>query len=82
MRRIAVIAKYQEDTTWTLRLKVPSFIVEKGKEMPNVGRETSSYLWYIVTHYDQLQGMYIFCQGNPFDHEPLMVEKINQTLEV
>lgn len=47
--------------------------------MPNIGRESSTYLKFIVDNYDTLDGMYFFVQGNPFDHAPQAVERINNT---
>lgn len=39
---------------------------------PNAGREASSYLWWIVQHYDELADgdRIVFCQGHPYDHCP------------
>lgn len=37
--------------------------------LPNVGREAHTYLYYIITNYDNLADEILFLQGNPFDHE-------------
>ena len=38
--------------------------------LPNVGRESHTYLHHIITHYDDLAEHVLFTQGNPFDHKP------------
>lgn len=62
-----VVARYSEDITWVNRLYSNVVILSKN-EMVNVGREASSYVWFMWKNYDSLQGDYVFCQGNPFDH--------------
>jgi hypothetical protein len=61
-----VIARHIEDITWADNYN--RTVVQKGKDMPNIGREASSYLLFIVKNYCDLNGEYLFCQGNPFDH--------------
>jgi hypothetical protein len=63
-----VIARYNENVDWAKDKE--HFIVQKGEQMPNYGREAASFLWYIINHYDELEGDYEFMQGNPFDHWP------------
>lgn len=67
-----VIARYQENLSWTseLPLDIRCEIIQKGVHMPNTGRESLSYLYHITNHYDSLDGLYFYVQGNPFDHEP------------
>jgi hypothetical protein len=36
--------------------------------LENVGREAHTYLHHIVTRYETLAPLTIFCQGKPFDH--------------
>lgn len=36
--------------------------------LPNVGREADTYLHHILTHYDGLEDVTVFLQGNPLDH--------------
>jgi hypothetical protein len=36
--------------------------------LPNVGREAQTYLFHIVTRWDSLAPVTVFCQGHPFDH--------------
>ena len=62
-----IIARYQEDISWSDGLD--RFVVQKGEHLPNVGREASSWLWYIHEFYDELEGVYAFRQGSP-DGDP------------
>jgi len=73
-----VVARYEEDLAW-LR-KVPRSICctvyNKGQTttpthstpLPNLGHESQTYLHHIVSRYDSLNAITIFCQGHPFDH--------------
>ena len=36
--------------------------------LENVGRESHTYLHYIITHYDKLPNKIFFTQADPFDH--------------
>lgn len=38
--------------------------------LPNVGRETDTYLNHIIRYYDDMADTTIFCQGYPFVHSP------------
>lgn len=67
-----VIARYKEDISWSDNLK--KTVIQKEVDMPNVGREPASYFHFIVKNYDTLEGEYVFCQGNPFDHAPKLLE--------
>jgi hypothetical protein len=59
-----VVARYNEDVSWC----VDCDIIQKGKDIPNKGRESSSYAWWIYQNYDNLPENIIFLQGNPFEH--------------
>ena len=78
MSKAIIVAKYQENTSWIEQ--VPSewqrYIVEKGFHMENYGREPYSYLWWILEHYDSLPDLMVFVQGNPFDHEPGLLDRL------
>lgn len=64
MAGVFVVAKHKENTDWCK----DCVIIEKDKDVPNQGRESSSYAWYIIQNYDNLPDKITFCQGNPFDH--------------
>ncbi|NBS67523.1 DUF3431 domain-containing protein [bacterium] len=77
-----VVARYDEDIRWIEDL--PSNILEhviiynKGDPIKipdlnviticNVGRESHTYLTYIIDNYDHLPEHVIFIQANPFQH--------------
>jgi hypothetical protein len=61
-----VIARYNEDVSWAKGHK--HVLIQKDKDMPNIGLEPASFLYFIVTNYQTLDGDYIFVQGYPFDH--------------
>jgi len=79
-----VVARYNEDLDWLVELfpnnKVT--IYNKGEndlslpkhykiiDLPNVGRESHSYLYHIIHNYSHLSDRTLFLQGNPFDHFP------------
>lgn len=69
-----VIARHNEDVSWSD--DYPRVIIQKGVDLPNIGREISSYFYFIVTNYQQLKGEYIFCQGHPFDHAPNFLKEL------
>lgn len=70
-----VIAKYKEDISWAKSLGYEYLVYDKSDDgvdshihLPNVGRESHTYLTHIVEWYDNLAPMTVFVQGNPFDH--------------
>ena len=48
--------------------------------LPNIGRESHTYLYHIVKNYHKLNDINIFIQGNPFDHVSDIFEKIENNL--
>lgn len=74
---IAVVARYNEDLAWIKHLPINAVVYNKGGavqpgckviQRPNHGRETESYLRYIIDNYHNLPERIVFVQGNPFDH--------------
>jgi glycosyltransferase involved in cell wall biosynthesis len=75
-----VIAKYNESLEWLPACKSKKTLVyNKGSaisnddrwtiiQLPNVGRESHTYLWHIINNYDSLDEWTLFLQGYPFDH--------------
>jgi hypothetical protein len=89
MKKLAVIARYNEDISWTRDLDCDIFIYNKGTDwkwddiprldIENYGRETETYVRAIIEFYELLDDydVMIFCQGNPFDHYDFPVQSIN-----
>lgn len=67
-----VVAQWREDTSWTddVDKKWDVTIVTKDQQLPNRGREATSYLWQIIVDYDDIENddVYAFLQGDPFPH--------------
>jgi hypothetical protein len=83
-----VIARYNEDILWLNKVKnMKITIYNKGKDnidykfikLPNIGRESHTYLTHIINNYDNLLDTTIFCQGDPFFHSPDFLELIKNS---
>ena len=79
LSRQLVVAAYREDLAWLKDVACDVLVYHKGAAFPqgvpcvplaNTQRETGTMLTHIVTRWDQLAPLTIFCQGNPFDHSP------------
>lgn len=74
--RELVVARFNEDISWTSCWEEKLTIYNKGGEIKNkaciqledFGREAHTYLYHIVTHWENLAETTIFTQANPFDH--------------
>lgn len=75
-----VVARWREDVSWTERVSDWTVrIVQKDVDLPNRGREPSSFLWAILN--GPLDDRMAFVQGNPFDHCPALLEELSQPVE-
>jgi len=71
-----VVARYNENLNWLLPVIDYCIIFNKGEPLhlkneimlKNVGRESETYLHYIIDNYDSLPDVVIFTQGNISDH--------------
>ncbi len=79
-----VVARYTEDLSWLKKVKPPSIVYNKGDDcvkdaipLENKGREGDTFLTYILRHYNHLNELTFFIQGNPLEHYPMMVEFLN-----
>jgi Protein of unknown function (DUF3431) len=72
-----VIARYNEDISWTSQIAHPTIIYNKGTplsnmsnviELINKGREGETFLRHIIENYNSLDDITVFLQGDPFDH--------------
>ena len=72
--RTLVIARNDEDITWAKDKN--HVVIQKGHHLPNIGREISSWFYFILTNYETLEGDYVFCQGHPFDHAPNITDGV------
>lgn len=82
---LVVIAKYKEDISWVGRLKRPYIIYNKNLDdygkysnnLPNDAREAHTFLYHVISNYNNLNEYTAFVQGNPFDHCPNFIKFIN-----
>lgn len=80
-----VVARYHEDISWLDHINGDKLVLEKGNltskfqdiNLPNVGRESHSYLYYITNEYNNLEDYTCFLQGNPFPHCADIINAIN-----
>ena len=85
-----VIARYKENLDWTKNLS-NVFICNKGlpmindmyghqiiNDLKNVGREGHTFYSYIYDNYYNLCDYTVFLQGNPFDHCPEILDKLQE----
>jgi hypothetical protein len=87
MRFEMVIARYQEDISWSDRYKECRKIYNKGDEieeqsvaLPDIGREAYTYIYHVVNNYNDLADYTAFVQGHPFDHVPYFHQIIEKFL--
>jgi hypothetical protein len=81
-----VVARYEEDIEWLKPLSEHCKIYNKGKtfwrseewdihRLDNVGRESHTYLTYILENYDNLPEVIAFTQGYIKDHTDCIIEQ-------
>lgn len=73
-----VVARYNESlewldelsqgTTYTIYNKGEDDLSQLNIKVPNAGRESETYLRYILEHYNELPETICFCQGKPHPH--------------
>lgn len=89
MKKLTIIARYNEDISWAKNIESDIFVYNKGTDWPwddiprvdveNYGREAETYVRSIIEFYEILDEYSVVCfiQGNPFDHYDFPVESIN-----
>lgn len=71
-----IVARYNEDINWLKDEMSNCIIYNKGDKLnieneimlKNVGRESDTYLYYIITNYDNLPDILVFTQARISDH--------------
>lgn len=51
----------------------------KVRNLANLGRETDTYLMYIIENYENFPDRIIFTQGDPFPHSPKFLDLLEST---
>ena len=80
MKTEIVVARYNENLAWLKNIPktIKITIYNKGIDdidfpfikLPNIGRESHTYLYHIIQNYDNLADQTIFCQGDSIFHSP------------
>ena len=90
MKTEIVIARYNENLDWLKKIKkskdLKITVYNKGPDdinvpfikLPNIGRESHTFLYHIINNYDNLADQTIFCQGDSIFHSPDFLELINK----
>lgn len=82
LKRELVVAVYKDNIDWLIERKNQFKDLEKisaynkydrndfeyVNQLPNIGRESQTYLYHIITNYNDLADFTTFVQGNPFPH--------------
>jgi len=76
MNYLIIVSRFNEDINWLNPVMDNTIIINKGKQLnifneiplENVGRESHSYLWYIINAYDNLPDIIVFTQADISDH--------------
>jgi len=70
-----VLSRYKNNMDWISEFKTSKlFIYDKSGEsnkyfqLPNIGRESHTYLFHIINNYNNLSDYVCFLQAYPFDH--------------
>lgn len=85
METHVVISRFNESVEWVKEVKYPYTIYNKGKDdislpniiLPNIGRESGSYIYHIIKNYSNLPDYLILLQANPFEHCKKLYDRIN-----
>jgi hypothetical protein len=81
-----VVAAYHEHLAWLADVACDVLVYHKGgacpggvpcESLPNTQREAGTILHHIVSRYDRLAPLTIFCQGRPFDHSPDFLARLS-----
>jgi len=74
------VASYGEDVSWVAETGMEACVYDATRKreglipVPNEAREASQYLRHIVEHYGKFRDYELFLQGNPFDHNPRILQ--------
>lgn len=68
-----VVARFREDASWVHGLGLPCVVYDKSglpgpHALPNIGRESHTYLSHIVGRYPDFSEYTAFLQADPFKH--------------
>ena len=92
---LLVVARFREDVSWLEQLSAecqffimqkeelqPQFPPDRQTLLPNVGRESHSYLSFVQRAHAENGGvaalppLVVFCQADPFEHNPRFLDEL------
>jgi len=83
-----VVARYREDASWVPGLGFPCTVYDKSgqpgpRALPNIGRESHTYLSHIVVNYPEFPSYTVFLQAAPFRHmgQGACLESLKERIE-
>lgn len=80
MKGTLVIARHNEDVSWANNIQMQIDVVQKGVDVPNVGREATSYIHWMIHNYHTCEGMAYFVQGGSPEHRQGLAQYFRQPL--
>lgn len=80
-----VVARYNEDISWTndfenVVIYNKGSFLENSIPLPNVGRESHSYLYHIINNYHCLDDVMMFSQGDYKQHTGLSLKEFKEKM--
>jgi len=65
-----VVAKYKENTEWLSKVGEDweVTVYDKEEDLPNIGRESHTFVYHICLNYTNLADVTVFSQGKYIDH--------------
>ena len=80
---LIVCAKYNKNTDFLKNTSIPSIVIEKNKEVPNVAHEATSYLYYILQNYESLPPNVIFIhdENGSWHHEGDITDNLEKWIK-
>jgi hypothetical protein len=79
---LVICAKYNKNTDFLKELSIPYLVIDKTV-VPNVANEATTYLYYIINHYDSMPKNIIFIhdENESWHHPGKITENIDQWIK-
>lgn len=86
---LIVISRFKENIDWLQKLNTPVILYNKGRQLKNqnklwvepltnIGRESHTFLHFIIANYENLPERISFLQADPFEHYPQILESLDK----
>jgi len=92
MKTDLVVAVYNENLAWLRNRKFDNekvfayakferFDFDFVEKLPNIGRESHTYIWHILKNYEKIESDYtLFLQGDPFVHISSKMDSVSNCI--